>query len=102
MKFVSYIYQKKPSYGVLAGDGVFERERAALLAALPGLPGDILFVSNEVGWGVVPTDPLSRRFVDEAGRLHQALAACCDQVTLVVAGLPWSLKPTSAPGGQQS
>lgn len=78
---------------LLAGDACFEQERAALLAALPTLPGDILLVSNEVGWGVVPADPLSRRFVDEAGRLHQALAASADRVTLVVAGLPQVLKP---------
>lgn len=77
---------------LLAGDAVFERERAALLAALPSLPGELLLVSNEVGMGIVAADPLSRRFVDEAGRLHQALAQACDRVTLVVAGLPLALK----------
>lgn len=77
---------------LLAGDAVFERERAALLAILPSLPGDLLLVSNEVGMGIVAADPLSRRFVDEAGRLHQALAQACDRVTLVAAGLPLILK----------
>lgn len=77
---------------LLAGDAVFERERAALLASLPSLPGDLLLVSNEVGMGIVAADPLSRRFVDEAGRLHQALAQACDRVTLVAAGLPLILK----------
>lgn len=72
--------------------GVFERERGALLAALPRLPGRILLVSNEVGQGVVPLGELSRRFVDEAGRLHQALAAQCTRVSFVVAGLPMVLK----------
>ncbi|KZC15886.1 adenosylcobinamide kinase/adenosylcobinamide phosphate guanyltransferase [Rhodanobacter sp. FW510-R12] len=72
----------------------FERERAALLDTLPQLPGEILLVSNEVGMGVVPMGELSRRFVDEAGRLHQALAAVCDRVIFVAAGLPLTLKGT--------
>lgn len=72
----------------------FERERAALLDTLPQVPGEILLVSNEVGMGVVPLGELSRRFVDEAGRLHQTLAAACDRVIFVAAGLPLTLKGT--------
>ena len=64
-----------------------------LLALLPGLPGDVIFVSNEVGNGIIPVDALSRRFCDESGRLHQKLAASCERVTLVVAGLAQQLKP---------
>lgn len=74
----------------------FMREREALLQALPGLPGDIVFVSNEVGLGIVPLGELSRRFVDEAGRLHQALGAQCGRVVFVAAGLPLVLKGTLA------
>jgi len=59
---------------------------------LPDLPGTILLVSNEVGLGIVPMGELSRRFVDEAGRLHQALAAVCGRVLFVAAGLPLALK----------
>jgi adenosylcobinamide kinase/adenosylcobinamide-phosphate guanylyltransferase len=70
----------------------FARERAALLDSLPSLPGHIVFVSNEVGQGVVPMDPLSRRFVDESGRLHQELAQLCNRVVFVTAGLPQILK----------
>ncbi len=77
---------------LLVGEEIFQRERATLLETLPQLVGDIIFVSNEVGMGIVAADPLSRRFVDEAGRLHQALAKICDKVTLVVAGLPMTLK----------
>lgn len=71
------------------------REREALLQVLPQLPGHVLLVSNEVGQGVVPMGELSRRFVDEAGWLHQALAAQCQRVLLVVAGLPLVLKGES-------
>jgi adenosylcobinamide kinase / adenosylcobinamide-phosphate guanylyltransferase len=72
----------------------FERERDALLDVLPHLPGDILMVSNEVGLGVVPMGALTRRFVDEAGRLHQSIAAVSERVLFVAAGLPMVLKGT--------
>ncbi len=67
-------------------------EREALLETLPGLPGEILFVSNETGLGVVPLGELTRRYVDEAGLLHQALAERCERVVFTVAGLPMILK----------
>jgi len=72
----------------------FERERGALLDVLPTLPGQTLIVSNETGLGVVPMGALTRRFVDEAGRLHQELARRCDRVLFVAAGLPLVLKGT--------
>ena len=78
-----------------AGDEVFECERRALLRQLPKLPGRIIFVSNEVGLGIVPMGELTRRFCDESGRLHQAIASECDRVTFVTAGLPMILKGES-------
>ncbi len=76
-----------------AEDGdLLAHERDSLLATLPGLPGRVILVSNETGLGVIPLGELSRRYCDEAGALHQQLAALADQVTLVVAGLPLSLK----------
>jgi len=70
-------------------------ERDALLQCLGEPPGEILFVSNETGMGVVPLGELTRRFVDEAGWLHQALAERCQRVVLTVAGLPLTLKGTA-------
>ncbi|MDE1168949.1 MAG: bifunctional adenosylcobinamide kinase/adenosylcobinamide-phosphate guanylyltransferase [Pseudomonas sp.] len=67
-------------------------EREALLQCLATLPGEIIFVSNETGLGVVPLGELTRRYVDEAGWLHQALAERCTRVVLTVAGLPLTLK----------
>ncbi len=71
---------------------LFERERAALLAALPRLAGQLILVSNETNMGVTPLGDLSRRYCDEAGRLHQELAQICGRVILTVAGLPHILK----------
>lgn len=67
-------------------------ETQALLDTLPALPGRIILVSNEVGWGIVPMHPVSRLFADEQGRLNQRVAAACERVTLVAAGLPLVLK----------
>jgi adenosylcobinamide kinase/adenosylcobinamide-phosphate guanylyltransferase len=65
---------------------------ADLLAAVDRFEGALWLVSNEVGFGIVPDNALARRFRDEAGRLHQALAQAADAVTLVVAGLTLRLK----------
>ena len=71
----------------------FHAERAALLEALDaGLAGEIILVSNEVGMGIVPWGAVSRSFVDEAGRLNQAVAARADRALFVAAGLPLVLK----------
>ncbi|MGQ0502959.1 MAG: bifunctional adenosylcobinamide kinase/adenosylcobinamide-phosphate guanylyltransferase [Panacagrimonas sp.] len=72
--------------------GVLASERDALLECLPGLACRLILVANETGLGVVPLGALSRRFVDEAGALHQRLAGCCGQVIFTVAGLPQMLK----------
>ena len=72
-----------------------ERERDALLAGVAALPGRIILVGNETGLGVVPLGELTRRYVDEAGWLHQALAERAQRVTFCVAGLPMILKGES-------
>ena len=64
----------------------------ALLAALADRHVPTVLVSNEVGLGIVPDNALARRFRDEAGRLHQRVAAVADRVMLMVAGLPVVVK----------
>jgi adenosylcobinamide kinase/adenosylcobinamide-phosphate guanylyltransferase len=56
------------------------------------IKGTVVLVSNEVGLGIVPENPLARRFRDEAGRANQAIAQIADEVYLVAAGLPLALK----------
>jgi adenosylcobinamide kinase/adenosylcobinamide-phosphate guanylyltransferase len=69
-----------------------EPECAALCAALRGAPGPVVLVANEVGLGLVPDNPLGRRFRDLAGRLNQEIAVFADRVIFVAAGLPLVLK----------
>ena len=71
---------------------LLEGEVKALIETLPQLHGKIILVSNEVGCGIVPMAAVSRLFSDEQGRLNQRVAAVCEKVTLVAAGLPLALK----------
>ena len=76
-----------------AADEAVEAEVDGLIALPAGCRVRLLVVSNEVGWGLVPTTPLGRRFADLLGRANQRLAAQADEVVVVVAGLPLRLKP---------
>ena len=71
-------------------------ECAQLLQVLPSLQSEILLVSNETGLGVVPMGQISRKFVDESGRLHQQLGQIADKVIFCVAGFPMILKGDKA------
>jgi adenosylcobinamide kinase/adenosylcobinamide-phosphate guanylyltransferase len=77
---------------MLEDEARFLTEREAFLAQLSQRQSPVVLESNEVGQGIVPLGELSRRFVDEAGRLHQAVAALADEVYFVTAGLPLKLK----------
>ena len=63
-----------------------------LLTACEATTGPVVLVSNEVGLGIVPDNALARRFRDEAGRLHQRLAAQARHVVFMVAGLAMQVK----------
>ncbi len=67
-------------------------ETAALVTALGAVRGPAVVISNEIGYGIVPDNPLSRRFRDLHGTLNQAVAGVADRVVLVAAGLPLALK----------
>jgi len=69
-----------------------EAETHALCACLGQYRGEVILVSNEVGLGLVPETPLGRAFRDAQGRLNQQVAAACEVVEFVAAGLPLRLK----------
>jgi len=71
-----------------------EARGAALCRIARTLSGLLVFVSNEVGLGLVPDTPLGRNFRDAQGRLNQAVAKIADRVVFVAAGLPLTLKGT--------
>lgn len=68
-------------------------EAEQVVAASRALDGaTVIFVTNEVGLGVVPDNPLARRYRDLVGRCNQTMAAAADVVTLVTCGIPLNLK----------
>lgn len=77
---------------LMAEEREIEVEIETLVKALPELAGPVVFVSNEVGLGIVPMNRLARDFRDHAGCLHQAVAAVADSVVFMVAGLPMTVK----------
>lgn len=77
---------------LLLGDHDIDAATEALVTTIAGASARIVFVSNEVGYGIVPDNALARRFRDVAGILNQRVAAVVDRVDLVAAGLPLRLK----------
>ena len=75
-----------------------ETEIKSFLQAVRIHKKDIFLVTNEVGLGLVPDHALARRFVDLLGGLNQALARFADEVILMVAGIPQSLKERTHAG----
>ena len=63
-----------------------------LCDAIAAAPGPLVLVGNEIGLGVIPMGREVRAFVDALGRLNQQVAATCERVTLMAAGLPLNLK----------
>ena len=77
---------------LMMADREISVEGNVLAGLIPTLPGTIVFVSNEVGQGIVPDNAMARAFRDHAGILHQKIAAVADEVYFVTAGLPQKLK----------
>jgi adenosylcobinamide kinase/adenosylcobinamide-phosphate guanylyltransferase len=69
-----------------------EADTVREVEALLGLTANVISVSNEVGMGLVPMDPLGRAFRDALGRVNQAAAALSSEVYFIAAGLPLKLK----------
>ena len=52
----------------------------------------VIVITNETGWGIIPTNKLSRQFIEKMGLINQRIAANSDEVILLVAGLPYWMK----------
>ena len=77
---------------LMLGDHDWRAAGQELLAALPTQSSPVVFVTNEVGMGIVPENALARAFRDAAGTLNQWIAAEADEVILAVSGLPMKVK----------
>ncbi len=81
---------------MLAGEDL-DQATDELVQTLDGCTVPVVFVSNEVGLGIVPDTPLGRAFRDAQGRLNMRMAERADRVILMTAGLPLTLKDRPAP-----
>lgn len=70
----------------------WETESDALARLIPQMSAPVVFVTNEVGAGIVPENALARAFSDAAGLVNQKIAAACDELWLSVAGYPIQVK----------
>jgi adenosylcobinamide kinase/adenosylcobinamide-phosphate guanylyltransferase len=77
---------------IVLADRDIEPAANLLCASIGNFVGQLILVSNEVGFGIVPDNALARRFRDLAGRLNQQVAGTTNEVQLVVAGLPMRVK----------
>ena len=73
-------------------DQEIQVQQATLLIAIKNAAGPVILVGNEIGLGVIPMGRETRAFVDALGRLNQEVAAVCERVTFMAAGLPLTLK----------
>lgn len=83
--------------GLELSDQAWEEAAIALIAAITPHPGTLIFVAEEVGWGVVPAYPLGRKFRDRLGQLVRQLSPHCDAVYLVTGGYALNLTQWGIP-----
>lgn len=81
---------------LLLADADITAATTGLCVAIGRFKGSLILVANEVGLGIVPDNALARRFRDAAGQINQAVAASADEVVLLTAGLPLTLKAREA------
>ena len=80
------------SFDVAAIEKVMADEIDALIGVMKRSKADFVLVTNEVGLGIIPDNPMSRIYRDLLGKANQTLASACDRVYLMVSGLPIKIK----------
>ena len=77
---------------IRADENYVEEKVETLVKILPRLDFNVVLITNEVGWGIVPDNPLGRQFRDLAGWANQQIATVATEVILTVAGIPMVVK----------
>jgi adenosylcobinamide kinase/adenosylcobinamide-phosphate guanylyltransferase len=90
--WVNNILYQTEQKGTAFGEDDMARLAQAVVDTAHQYPGTVIFVTNEVGLGIVPADAISRRFRDLAGRCNQVMATAADEVYCVVSGIPLKIK----------
>jgi len=69
-----------------------ESEIESFIKVLKEFEGNAIIVTNEVGWGIIPQDEISRMYQSELGILNQRTAQICDEVYMLISGIPLRIK----------
>lgn len=85
------VWYKKGDSDEILSDAINELAEALILWQTER-SGQLVFVTNEVGWGIVPESATVRQYRDWAGRLNQRIAQIADEVFLVISGIPTKIK----------
>lgn len=96
--WVNNLMYETEKRGEEIGEDEVEQRCRRLLDACASRKGTVIFVTNEVGLGIVPENSLARRYRDLVGRCNQVVAAGADRVIFMVSGLPLKLKPGGESG----
>jgi adenosylcobinamide kinase / adenosylcobinamide-phosphate guanylyltransferase len=86
------IYEAEKKGKKITEDNIAER-CTDIFCACEELPGTVIFITNEVGMGIIPNNALSKYYRNIAGCCNQIIAAGADRVILMVSGLPMVIKP---------
>jgi adenosylcobinamide kinase/adenosylcobinamide-phosphate guanylyltransferase len=68
------------------------REIEGLIGAVKEFTANVIIVTNEVGWGIIPGDEISRKYQSELGKLNQRVAEMCDEAYVMISGIPLRIK----------
>jgi adenosylcobinamide kinase / adenosylcobinamide-phosphate guanylyltransferase len=92
--WINNLFYEAERQGERFSEGMAADRCRELIDAAAAYPGTVIFVTNEVGMGIIPDNETVRRFRDIAGRCNQEMAAAAKTVTLVVSGIPVEIKGT--------
>lgn len=90
--YLSNLFFKYEELPLDCREGIIDAKIGVLAETIKRSNANIIIVSNEIGWGLVPENDLGRRFRDLAGSANQTIAAVCDEGYLLVSGLPVRIK----------
>lgn len=90
--YLTNLFFKYEKLALKEQEGVINAQIGVLAETIKRSEANIVIVTNEIGWGVVPENELARRFRDLAGWANQTIASVCEEVYLLVSGLPVRIK----------